>query len=171
MSTSPEDFNASVIEEFRANGGRVGGMFDGAPLLLLHATGAKSGRPHITPVMYLTDGGRYTIFASKGGAATNPAWYHNLDAHPKAAIEVGSDTIDVIASEATREEHDRLYGAISERMPQFAEYQRNTDRVIPVIVLTPYGNGLIAAEHTPGNAIDDPLALTREHPGSVYPRL
>jgi deazaflavin-dependent oxidoreductase (nitroreductase family) len=141
MSTSPEDFNASVIEQFRANGGRVDGMPEGAPLLLLHTTGAKSGRPHVTPVMYVPDDGRYAIFASKGGAPTNPAWYHNLKAHPDAAVELGSDTVEVTAREATGEEHDRLYRAISERMPQFAEYQRNTDRVIPVIVLTPTGTG------------------------------
>ena len=137
MSTSPADFNANVIEEFRANGGRVGGMFEGMPLLLLHHTGARSGEERVNPVAYARDDGRYVVIASKGGAPTNPAWYHNLLAHPEISIEVGADTIDVSASEATGEERERLFREQAERFPQFAEYERNTDRVIPVIVLTP----------------------------------
>ena len=139
MSTSPADFNAQIIEEFRANGGRVGGMFDGTPLLLLHHTGAKSGTARVNPLGYLSDDGRYVIFASKAGAPTNPDWYHNLKAHPNISIEVGTDTIDVVATEATGEERDRLYNAQAERVPQFAEYQKGTDRRIPVIILTPAG--------------------------------
>jgi deazaflavin-dependent oxidoreductase (nitroreductase family) len=139
MSTSPADFNAQIIEEFRANDGRVGGMFEGATLLLLHHIGAKSGKPRVNPLVYDRDGGRYIIFASKAGAPSNPDWYHNLTAHPDTSIEVGTDTIDVHASEATDEERERLFRAQAERSPQFAEYQTKTDRTIPVIVLTPTG--------------------------------
>lgn len=137
MSTSPADFNAQIIEEFHANEGRVGGMFAGMPLLLLHHTGAKSGKSRINPLAYQSDGGRYVVFASKGGAPANPDWYHNLKAQPNVTIEVGADTIDVLASEATGEERDRLYRTQAERIPQFAEYEQRADRVIPVMVLTP----------------------------------
>ena len=137
MSTSPADFNAQIIEEFHANEGRVGGMFEGMPLLLLHHTGAKSGTSRINPLVYHSDEGRYVVFASKGGAPTNPHWYHNLKAHPDVKIEIGTDTIEVAASEATGNERERLYRAQAERTPQFADYAKQTDRVIPVIVLTP----------------------------------
>lgn len=137
MSTSPADFNAKVIDEFRANGGRVGGMFAGMPILLVHHTGAKSGAERINPVAYLRDGERYAVFASKGGAPTNPAWYHNLKAHPDTTIEVGDRTLAVHASEATGEERDRLFRDQAERLPQFAEYEQKTSRTIPVLVLTP----------------------------------
>ena len=139
MSTSPEDFNARIIEEFRANPGRVGGMFERSTLLLLHHVGARSGQDRVNPLAYNRDGDRYVVFASKGGAPTNPDWYHNLKANPNVKIEVGTDTIAVAAQEARGEERDRLFGAQVERSPQFAEYQKNTDRVIPVIVLTPTG--------------------------------
>lgn len=141
MSTSPADFNAQIIEEFRANEGRVGGMFDSVPLLLLHHTGAKSGKSRINPLAYQSDGGRYVVFASKAGAPTNPDWYHNLKAQPNVTIEVGADTIEVIASEATGEERERLYRTQAERIPQFAEYEQKAKRVIPVIVLTPVNTG------------------------------
>ena len=141
MSGPHTDFNAQIIEEFHANEGRVGGVFEGMPLLLLHHTGAKSGKSRINPLAYQTDGGRYVIFASKGGAPANPDWYHNLKAHPNVSIEVGTDTIDVLATEATGEERDRLYRAQAERVPQFTEYEHKTDRVIPVIVLTPAASG------------------------------
>jgi deazaflavin-dependent oxidoreductase (nitroreductase family) len=137
MSTSPTDFNAQIIKEFHANEGRVGGMFDGLPLLLLHHTGAKSGNSRINPLAYQEDDGRYVVFASKAGAPTNPDWYHNLKAHPDVTIEVGTDTIDVLASEASGEERERLYRTQAERLPQFAEYAKRTERVIPVVVLTP----------------------------------
>jgi deazaflavin-dependent oxidoreductase (nitroreductase family) len=139
MSTSPRDFNARIIDEFRANQGRVGEPFEGATLLLLHHVGAKSGKARINPLVYSRDGDRYVVFASKAGAPTNPDWYHNLKAHPDVRIEVGTDTIEVRAEEATGEERDRLFGAQAERSPQFAEYQRKTERVIPVFVLTPTG--------------------------------
>ena len=137
MSTAPADFNAQVIAEFRANAGRVGGPFEGMTLLLLHHTGARSGASRINPLVYRRDGERYLIFASKAGAPTNPDWYHNLKANPAATIEVGTDTVTVLASEATGDERDRMYQEMAERSPQFAEYQANTERVIPVIVLTP----------------------------------
>ena len=137
MSTSMEDFNAQIIEEFRANDGRVGGMFEGMPLLLLHNTGAKSGTDRINPVAYLKDGDRYVVFASKAGAPTNPGWFHNLKAHPEVTIEVGTETVDVVASVAEGEERRRLFDAQKERVPQFAEYEEKTTREIPVVVLTP----------------------------------
>jgi deazaflavin-dependent oxidoreductase (nitroreductase family) len=133
MSTSPADFNAQIIEEFHANEGRVGGMFEGATLLLLHHTGAKSGKSRINPLGYLSDEGRYVVFASKAGAPTNPDWYYNLKAQPNVTIEVGTDTIAVAASEATGEERERLYRTQAERVPQFAEYAKQTDRVIPAL--------------------------------------
>jgi deazaflavin-dependent oxidoreductase (nitroreductase family) len=136
MSTSPADFNAKVIEEFRANQGRVD-MLAGMPVLLLHHTGAKSGTRRINPLAYQADAGRYVVFASNAGAPTNPDWYHNLKAHPDVTIEVGTGTIDAVASEATGEERDRLFRTQAERSPQFAEYEQRTERVIPVIVLTP----------------------------------
>jgi deazaflavin-dependent oxidoreductase (nitroreductase family) len=141
MSTSPADFNANIIEEFHANEGRVGGMFEGVPLLLLHHTGAKSGISRVNPLAYQADDGRYVIFASKGGAPTNPDWYHNLRAQPNVTIEVGADTIAVVASEAAGEERERLFRTQAERVPQFGEYEQKTDRVIPVIVLTPREGG------------------------------
>lgn len=142
MSTPPTDFNAKIIDEFHANEGRVGGMFEGMPLLLLHHTGAKSGQSRINPLAYQSDGGRYVIFASKAGAPTNPDWYHNLKAHPNVKIEVGTDTIDVLAGEATGTERDRLFGTQVERVPQFGEYEKQAGgRVIPVIVLTPANDG------------------------------
>ena len=141
MSTSPADFNAQIIEEFRANEGRVGGMFESSTLLLLHHTGAKSGKSRVNPLAYQADDGRYVIFASKAGAPTNPDWYHNLKAQPNVKIEVGTDTIDVLASEATGEERERLFRTQAERMPQFADYAEKTERMIPVIVLTPTAAG------------------------------
>jgi deazaflavin-dependent oxidoreductase (nitroreductase family) len=137
MSTSPADFNAQVIDEFRANGGRVGGMFESMPMLLLHHVGAKSGESRVNPLAYQADGGRYVIFASKAGAPTNPGWYYNLKASPNTTVEIGVDTIAVTASEAGGEERERLYRTQAERVPQFSEYEQKTDRVIPVIVLTP----------------------------------
>ena len=137
MTTTPNDFNADVIEEFRANGGTAGGMFEGMPLLLLHNVGAKSGTDFVTPLVYLADGDNWVIFASKGGAPNNPGWYHNLKAQPAVSIEVGSDTVDVTAEEATGPERERLYSTQEAQQPQFSEYAQKTDRKIPVIVLKP----------------------------------
>jgi deazaflavin-dependent oxidoreductase (nitroreductase family) len=141
MSAMPNDFNAKVIDEFHANEGRVGGMFEGSTLVLVHHTGAKSGKSYITPLVYSTDGDRYVIFASKAGAPTNPDWYYNLKAHPHVQIEIGSETIDVLATEAVGEERERLFEEQTKRAPQFAEYAEKTDRVIPVIILTPTARG------------------------------
>jgi deazaflavin-dependent oxidoreductase (nitroreductase family) len=138
MSTSPQNFNTKVIDEFRANDGRVGGPFEGLSILLLHHTGAKSGERRINPLAYRRDDGRYVIFASKGGSPTHPAWYHNLKAFPETTIEVGTETIDVTAGEASGEERERLFRAQAGDVPQFGEYERRTERVIPVIVLTPH---------------------------------
>jgi deazaflavin-dependent oxidoreductase (nitroreductase family) len=137
MSTSPADFNAQIIEEFRANEGRVGGRFEGNALLLLHHTGARSGRSYVNPLAYQADGGRYVIFASKAGAPENPGWYHNLKANPDTTIEVGTETVPVRAEEAEGAERDRLYSTQAERIPQFGAYQETAGRTIPVIVLTP----------------------------------
>lgn len=130
------DFNAQVIEEFRANHGKVGGSFEGAPLLLLHTVGAKSGEPRISPMMYLQDGERILVFASKAGAPTNPAWYHNLKANPDATIEIGDDTLEVRAEELPRAERDEKYAEQAALYPGFAAYEEKTDRVIPVVALT-----------------------------------
>jgi deazaflavin-dependent oxidoreductase (nitroreductase family) len=131
------DFNSAIIAEFRAHGGKVGGPFEGAPLLLLTSTGAKSGERRTTPVMYLPEGERMVIFASKAGAPTNPAWYHNLTANPSATVEVGTRTVDVHARQASGEERDRLYERQAKLYPQFADYEQKTTRKIPVVVLEP----------------------------------
>lgn len=130
------DFNRQIIEEFRANHGKVGGNFDGAPLLLLHSTGARSGEQRVNPMMYLPDGDRVLVFASKGGADTHPDWYHNLRANPDVTIEVGGETIDVRAEELPRAERDEKYAEHAALFPRFADYERKTDRVIPVVALT-----------------------------------
>ena len=132
----PRDWNQTIIDEFRANEGRVGGNFDGAPLLLLHTTGAKSGQSRVNPVMYQADGERLAVFASKGGAPTNPDWYYNILANPHAHVEVGTDAFDVIARVAKGEERKRIWQRQKERYPGFAAYERRTSRQIPVIVLT-----------------------------------
>jgi deazaflavin-dependent oxidoreductase (nitroreductase family) len=138
MSTSRAEFNQQIIDEFRANEGRVGGMFEGMSLLLLHHTGAKSGTERVNPLAFLTDDGRYVVFASKGGAPTNPGWYWNLKANPDVTIEVGTDTIEATASEATGEQRERLFRAQADRFPQFDDYvQKAAGRKIPVMVLTP----------------------------------
>src|ERR1700712_1560473 len=127
--------NDQIIDEFRANEGRVGGNFEGAPLLLLHSTGAKSGAKRVTPMMYLADGERYLVFASKAGAPTNPDWYYNLKANPQAKIEVGTQTLQVEAVDLEGAERTRMYDKQAELYSGFATYQENTDRVIPVIAL------------------------------------
>lgn len=129
------DWNDQIITEFHANEGKVGGPFKGAPLLLLTTTGAKSGQQRISPLMYLPDGNRMLIFASKGGAPTNPDWYHNLLAHPETTVEVGTETFKVKATVITGEERDWLFAEQAKRYPQFAGYQEKTTRKIPVVAL------------------------------------
>ena len=135
-------FNRKVIDEFRANEGRVGGYFEGRSLALVHHRGVKSGVERVNPLAYQRiDDNSGAIFASAGGAPKHPDWYYNLKARPDVRIEVGADTIDVVATEATGEERERLFRTQAERVPQFAEYEKQADRVIPVIVLTPAESG------------------------------
>jgi deazaflavin-dependent oxidoreductase (nitroreductase family) len=136
MSIDMARFNQDLIEQFRANGGEIKeGMFKGAPILLLTSTGARTGATYTTPLAYTRDGDRYVVIASKGGAPTNPAWFHNLVANPVTTIEVGTDRFPVRAAVATGEERQRLYDAQAALMPGFAEYQRKTTRQIPVVIL------------------------------------
>ncbi|MFD4370783.1 nitroreductase/quinone reductase family protein [Streptomyces sp. NPDC058486] len=133
-------FNEQVIEEFRGHGGRVGGMFEGADLLLLTTRGARSGREHTTPVVYVRDGARLLVFASNGGAAHHPAWYHNVRAEPRVRVEIGTPqgTVDRFEAEAVAAEgaeRDRLFAEQTRRDPAFAAYQAGTERLIPVVVL------------------------------------
>jgi deazaflavin-dependent oxidoreductase (nitroreductase family) len=128
-------FNAALIEEFRANNGKVGGRFEGRPVVLLTTTGAKSGRKITLPLVYLEDGGKQYIFASKAGSPKNPDWYHNLVANPTVTVEIGSETYDATAKVVTGDERDRIYAKQVEAMPTFGEYQEKTTRVIPVIEL------------------------------------
>jgi deazaflavin-dependent oxidoreductase (nitroreductase family) len=129
-------WNSRIIEEFRANEGRVGGPFEGAPLLLLHTTGARSGVERVNPMMYQRIGPRtVAVFASKSGAPTNPAWYYNLRAHPQAVAEIGVETIPVVAREADGAERARIWGKQKAEYPGFAEYEGMTTRTIPVVIL------------------------------------
>jgi deazaflavin-dependent oxidoreductase (nitroreductase family) len=133
--TGMRDFNSSIIEEFRANGGKVGGPFEGRPILLLHSSGARTGQARTNPVVYMADGDRFVIFASKGGAPTNPDWYHNLIAHPEVTVEVGTQTLRVRARVTADEERDELWARQVALMPAFGEYSVKTERKIPVVVL------------------------------------
>jgi len=137
MAETRAEYNAKIIGEFRSNSGRVGGVWEGTPLLLLHHAGAKSGESRVNPVAYLPDDARYFIWAANGGAPKDPAWYQNLKTHPITRIEVGSETIEVVAEEATGDRRDRLFAKAIERYPQLAQTARRTTRVIPMIVLTP----------------------------------
>jgi len=130
------DFNTQVIEEFRANEGKVGGNFVGAPLLLLHSTGAKSGQERVSPMMYQAVEDGWAVFASKAGAEDNPDWYHNLKAHPDSSIEVGTDTVEVSARELPGDERDPIWERQKELAPGFADYEQKTSRTIPVLLLT-----------------------------------
>ena len=131
------DWNDKIVEEFREHGGKVGGQFAGAPLLLLHTVGAKSGRTRVSPMMYQKVDGGYAVFASKGGAPTNPDWYHNLLAHPQVRAEIGTGTVDLVARLTEGDERDRIWNAQKAAYPGFAEYERKTTRSIPVFVLEP----------------------------------
>ena len=128
-------FNAGIIDEFRANGGTVGGPFEGATLLLLTTTGAKSGQPRLSPLAYLTIDDKMIIVGSKAGADTNPHWVHNLRANPRAHVEVGTDAYDVVARELPDDERDAAYPKIVEVAPGFGDYQSKTSRVIPLFEL------------------------------------
>lgn len=129
------NWNTTVIEEFRANAGKLGGQFAGAPVLLLHTTGAKSGAHRVNPMMYLELDGHLYVFASKAGADVSPDWYHNLVAHRDVSIEMGAETFDATATPLDRADRDRVYAVQAERFPGFAEYEAKTSRVIPVVEL------------------------------------
>ncbi|NKZ06156.1 nitroreductase/quinone reductase family protein [Actinomadura latina] len=129
------DWNRQVIEEFRANAGRVGGRFEGADLLILTSTGARTGRPHTTPLGCMPDGDRLLVFASNAGLPHDPAWYHNIRADPRVTVELGTETFDGVAVPIEGDERDRLYALRSEAIPVFAEYQLQTARVIPVVAV------------------------------------
>lgn len=130
------DWNQNVIEEFRTNGGKVGGIFEGAPLLLLHHVGARTGTDRINPLMYQPVDGGYAVFASKAGADTNPDWFYNLKAKPETKVEVGTETVAVRARIAEGGEYDRIWSKQKLERPQFEEYERKTARdIIPVAVL------------------------------------
>jgi deazaflavin-dependent oxidoreductase (nitroreductase family) len=130
------DYNTQIIEEFRANAGKVGGRWEGRDLLLLTTTGRKSGRAHTTPMVYTRDGDRLLVYASKAGAPTHPDWYLNLVADPDVVVEVGDDRYDAIAAPLEGDERERAFAEQAGRNPAFAEYQEKTDRVIPVVALT-----------------------------------
>lgn len=130
------DWNTQIIEEFRNNEGRVGGRFEGATILLLHHLGAKTGTERVNPLVTQELGdGRWAVFASKGGAPDNPDWYHNLRANPEAKIEIGTRTAEVKARVLDGDERDRIWARQKEIMPGFADYERSTDREIPVVLL------------------------------------
>jgi deazaflavin-dependent oxidoreductase (nitroreductase family) len=137
MAEAAGDYNGKIIAEFRANQGHVGGDWEGVPLLLLHHVGAKSAQSRVNPVAYLRDGTYYFVWAANGGASQHPAWYHNLRTHPDTNIEVGGETIDVVAEETTGEERKRLYSMATGTYPQLAEAAARTERVIPIVVLAP----------------------------------
>jgi len=133
-----EDFNGKVIEEFRANGGKVGGWFEGQTLLLLHHTGAKSGAGRVNPLVYRQVGDSYAIFASAAGAPSDPQWFRNLVAHPDATVEVGTGTVSVRARVADPDEREAIYGRQREAMSNFADYEKSAaPRKIPVVLLDP----------------------------------
>lgn len=132
------DWNQQIIEEFRATGGRVGGRFDGLPLLLLHHRGARSGKGRVNPLAYRPlEGGAMAVFASKGGAPTNPDWYHNVRANPEVEVEVGDRWIRARARVAQGEERERIWRAQARDVPAFGAYQERTRRTIPVVILEP----------------------------------
>ncbi len=134
MAASADDWNRGVIEEFRANGGRVA-QFEGRPLLLLHHKGAKTGTERVNPLVFLPVGEDFAVFGSKAGADTNPAWYHNLQAHPDTTIEVGAETIPVHARVAEGDERTRIWEEQKRENSNFAEYEKLTTRPIPVVIL------------------------------------
>ena len=130
-----QDWNRQIIEEFRAHGGRVGGMFEGAPVLLLHTIGARTAQERVNPMMYLDLDGRRFVFASKAGADHHPDWYHNLVAHPDVTVEAGTDTYAATAKALTGTDRDRIYAEQARRYPRFGEYERKARRIIPVVEL------------------------------------
>jgi deazaflavin-dependent oxidoreductase (nitroreductase family) len=135
-SSGPNDWNQKIIEEFRANAGKVGGYFEGAPMILIHHIGARSGTERVNPLTYLPDGEDMVIAATKSGAPRNPDWYYNLKGHPRIEVEVGTATFPVEATEVTGEERDELWRRLVEMRPGFAEYETKTTRVFTMFRLT-----------------------------------
>ena len=131
------DWNTQIIEEFRANGGKVGGQFEGGTLLLIHHQGARTGVERVNPVAYLPDGQRMVIVASAGGAPKNPDWYHNLKAHPRTTAEVDTRTIPVEVTEIIGDDYADTWKRLVQVMPGFGDYQANTSRRIPLLAVTP----------------------------------
>jgi deazaflavin-dependent oxidoreductase (nitroreductase family) len=137
-----DEFDRNLIAEYRATGGKVTGTFAGRPLLLLTTTGAKSGQPRTIPLVYTTDGDRIVVIASNGGAHTHPAWYHNVLANTEVTVELGTEKFEARAGVPEGAERDRLFDAQAALMPGFAEYQANTERRIPVVVLERSGGSI-----------------------------
>jgi deazaflavin-dependent oxidoreductase (nitroreductase family) len=135
--TDVNDWNSKIIEEFRANKGKVGGPFEGAPMLLLHTTGAKSGHERVHPMMYQAVGNNLAVFASKAGAPTHPHWYHNLRAHPRVIAEIGDEARSFVARVAADDERERIWSKQKQDYPGFADYEKATTRKIPVVILEP----------------------------------
>ena len=129
------DFNERVIDEFRANGGNVGGAFEGSSLLLLETTGSKTGRSRVKPLVYRRDGDRLVVFGTKGGSPTHPEWFYNVRSNPRVTVEVGSDRFEADARVAPPDERERLWRLQTQDVPVFADYQTRTDRTIPVVIL------------------------------------
>ncbi|MET0233821.1 MAG: nitroreductase family deazaflavin-dependent oxidoreductase [Kibdelosporangium sp.] len=130
------DFNAKIIEEFRANEGKVGGMFEGANMVLITTIGAKSGQTRTNPLVYLPDGERIVIIASNGGADNHPAWFYNVKANPDITVEVGTEKYEAKAEALeSGSERDELFARMAAINPGFAEYEKKTDRLIPVVAL------------------------------------
>lgn len=136
-SQAERDWNQKIIGEFRENGGKVGGPFEGAPLLLLHHVGAKSGTPRVSPLVYQAVDGSYAIFASNAGRDRHPSWYYNLLAQPRTEVEVGTKQLRAVARVADEKERTKIWGRQKQASPQFAEYEAGTARQIPVVVLEP----------------------------------
>jgi deazaflavin-dependent oxidoreductase (nitroreductase family) len=135
--SEPNDWNAKIIGEFRANEGKVGGSFEGSQVLLLHTIGAKSGKERVHPMMFRRVGDNYAVFASKAGAPTNPDWYHNLVANPAVKAEIGTRTVDLTARVADGSEREQIWAAQKAEYPGFADYEQKTSRQIPVVILEP----------------------------------
>jgi deazaflavin-dependent oxidoreductase (nitroreductase family) len=130
-----DEMNRNVIAEFRANGGKAGGIFERLPLVLVHHTGARSGKERISPLVYYREDDRVYVFGSKGGADEHPAWYHNLVANPKITVEIGTETYPAVARVVTGADRDEIFAKQKVVSPQFAEYERKTSRTIPVVEL------------------------------------
>lgn len=137
-NSAEAEWNRKIVEEFRANGGKVGGPFEGAPMLLLHHTGARSGTHRVNPLVYqASDGDSYAIFASNAGRDKHPAWYHNLLAQPRVTVEVGTEEFEAVSRVAEGEEREEIWERQKQMAPTFAEYEAGTPRQIPVVVLEP----------------------------------